>query len=418
MKNFKTLGVALATLFLLPLEIKSQQITGNDVTLVGAAPSAITNANARIVGNQGFGTNYYWFVAIYPIGQARVYGPLQVTGVPNVLSVSNYIQLNWNLISNATSYTVLKTSNPLLPTGTSNIAVVTGNTTGTVNDTGTALSSFTPNAVTSASGNIFINNTLYSEAREQHSIPLQIIKICFPDNTCMTTAATGSGLEIQNSVGAPMPTQPALRLNVGYGVVRNTTNNIGYTNDEIAVNPAIIPKTYIGGPIGECNNNTFGVFLNWTVPTIATTFPVIQCLGVAPHLFAQALFSNTNTQYIIKNFTIPQTWSGTSVDFYFNIGESSNGSSGNVKYLIDLACTPTGTTMAPISFTNIGDTGIISVNTSQGTGSTNKTTSVNITPTVAGCTSNTPALIKITRDNTISGNYANPMGIYSVAMFW
>jgi len=134
---------------------QTNQVAPSTLYLGASAPSGVTSVSAQTVGVAGLRNYYYWVVANLPIGQTQA-AMAQVGNAPNTLSGSNYVQVNWNLMG-ATSYDVLRTSTPTLP-NTCTCAVATGNTTGSVNDTGAGLSSYTVAPVGNASGTISLDN--------------------------------------------------------------------------------------------------------------------------------------------------------------------------------------------------------------------------------------------------------------------
>lgn len=103
-------------------------------------------------GSTGTATYYYWVIAKYAAGNANPAGPATTANAADVLSVSNYNTVAWNLAPSATGYDVLRTTTPYLPiSGTCTCAVATGlsSSTGTYADQGGALSSYT---IASSSG--------------------------------------------------------------------------------------------------------------------------------------------------------------------------------------------------------------------------------------------------------------------------
>jgi hypothetical protein len=103
----------------------------------------VTSYSAQLVGNPGPGTYFYWFVANFPVGSTAPSGPLQVTGAPNLLSGSNYIQVNFVSPVGASSVDVLRTTSSTPPTGACNCAVSVGATSSPVNDQSNSLNGYT-----------------------------------------------------------------------------------------------------------------------------------------------------------------------------------------------------------------------------------------------------------------------------------
>jgi len=136
----------------------AQSTTMSNLTLIAPPPPGVANLSLTRVGNPGNTTYYYWVVATFLGGNSAPAGPVVISTAPNTLSVSNYVQVNWNSISGATAYAVLRTTSPSIPNGNCNCAVATGLTGTTANDTGGALAAYTLNTLGSISTNCLLDN--------------------------------------------------------------------------------------------------------------------------------------------------------------------------------------------------------------------------------------------------------------------
>lgn len=129
----------------------------NSTQFAAGAPAGVKNVGATFTRNTGYNQYYYWVVAAYPIGQAPIspYTPVLNVAVP---SATYPVTVTWIAVSGASSYSVLRTTTPASPGGTSSVAVATGVTTTSTTDTGSALSSFTVNPVGPTSAAITLDN--------------------------------------------------------------------------------------------------------------------------------------------------------------------------------------------------------------------------------------------------------------------
>jgi hypothetical protein len=156
MKNQSSIGnrksaiVAVATLlfcslFFIPRSLLAQQplVQTSDLQIITPALPSVTSVNAAVVGNPGPATYYYWVVAKYSTGNAAPSPAAIVANAPNVLSATNYVQVSWQAVSGASSYDLLRTTSPQLPTTPAAIAVATAVTATAYSDQGAALASYT-----------------------------------------------------------------------------------------------------------------------------------------------------------------------------------------------------------------------------------------------------------------------------------
>ncbi len=135
--------------------------TPSQITLYSGPPQAVQYVSAATVGNPGNGNYYYWVIARYTRGTSI---PSQFAAINNApsLSASNYVQVNWNGVSGATGYDVLRTDVPYLPFGACTCAVAANTSAQTVNDTGSALQAYVFSTVNSSSFTLNLNNIAYA----------------------------------------------------------------------------------------------------------------------------------------------------------------------------------------------------------------------------------------------------------------
>jgi hypothetical protein len=141
-----------------------------NVSLYTPAPPAPT-ISGSVAGNPGNAQYNYWVIANYPSGSA-VSNAALVQFVPVNLTVSNYVQLNWNSVPGVSSYDVVRLTPPASFSGSCTLCrVASGLTVTSVNDTGSALTSYTasPSAV-NANGSLYINTRDYSTPQMRQTL--------------------------------------------------------------------------------------------------------------------------------------------------------------------------------------------------------------------------------------------------------
>ena len=131
------------------------------VGLSTPAPSA-PNVSASVVGNPGNAQYNYWVIANYP-GGSVISNTALVQFAPVTLTGSNYIQINWNMLTGASAYDVVKLLAPAQFSGSCvSCLVASGLTVASTQDTGSVLSSYTASAsAVQANGQIYINTRDY-----------------------------------------------------------------------------------------------------------------------------------------------------------------------------------------------------------------------------------------------------------------
>jgi trimeric autotransporter adhesin len=166
----------------------------------------VSNANTALVGNPGNSTYYYWLVTNYTLGQSSPQGPFAVTNAPAVLSGLNYITITPQYLPGAT-VDVLRTTSLAPPTGTGFYAVATGNTSGTINDQGGSLGSYTIAPVTPQNFGLSMANEVVGSA--QSHLILRQNGIFVAD----LSAASGGGITGPTANGGLIQTSTTLGLN-------------------------------------------------------------------------------------------------------------------------------------------------------------------------------------------------------------
>lgn len=130
-----TFGVALG------LAAQMQEIT---FTASPPPPVGVTAVTVSRSGPGSTRTSYYWIVANYPVGNAVPAGPVIASSTPAVYSGTNYVTLRWPAMSGATSYDILRTATPTLPTSAVCVcAKATGVTATTYIDNNETLTNYT-----------------------------------------------------------------------------------------------------------------------------------------------------------------------------------------------------------------------------------------------------------------------------------
>ena len=107
--------------------------------ITAPGPDAVMGISAQITGPPGLATYYYWWTANYPIGLSVVSAPLLVRGAPSPLTVANHVTITGQPALGATSYDLLRTNSPQLPSSNlNNIAIAAALPSPTFQDVGNA----------------------------------------------------------------------------------------------------------------------------------------------------------------------------------------------------------------------------------------------------------------------------------------
>lgn len=118
-------------------------VLSEEFQITAPAPGAVRGVSAQITGPPGLATYYYWWTANYPIGLTVISAPLLMRGAPNPLTPTNFVTITGQPALGATSYDLLRTNSPQLPsTVQNNIAVTGGLPSPTFQDVGDPLSPY------------------------------------------------------------------------------------------------------------------------------------------------------------------------------------------------------------------------------------------------------------------------------------
>lgn len=101
-------------------------VLSEEFQITAPAPGAVRGVSAQITGPPGLATYYYWWTANYPIGLSVVSAPLLVRGAPSPLTPTNFVTITGQPALGATSYDLLRTNSPQLPSTVQNNIAVTG----------------------------------------------------------------------------------------------------------------------------------------------------------------------------------------------------------------------------------------------------------------------------------------------------
>lgn len=122
---------------------QGQQITASQYIMNSGIPTGISSASATIVGNPGNTTYYYWVIADTEYGYVYPNAPIIVRNAPNVLSVSNYVRLDWtpSPFGLFRGFVVIRTTSNQQPNVACTACAISASylTVNAINDDGTAL---------------------------------------------------------------------------------------------------------------------------------------------------------------------------------------------------------------------------------------------------------------------------------------
>lgn len=178
----RTTAAVLALVVAAPLiHVEAQQqpgatapdITARNLTLqLANPPAAVPNCSVQSLNGPGTSSYFYWIVVEYQIGNSNVFGPCTgATTFKNTQDgLTNFAKIAFPSMPGtgpggvAVEYDVLRTTTPMPPTGTSNVAVNVGNfypASGSINDAfadGTlsayTVNTFDPSTVTTSLSNV------------------------------------------------------------------------------------------------------------------------------------------------------------------------------------------------------------------------------------------------------------------------
>lgn len=175
----------------------------------------------QINGTRGSRTMFYWIVANYTRGPAIPSNPIRVFGVPDTYGPSNNVVLTWSPLPDASSYTILRSTDSRLTYGEEcNCLVQSGVTGSSFTDTYNSTSSFVPTTIPAITGTIQLDNQTYEQPTWVFDPPVSGIG--------------GGGVQSFNSrTGAVTPQAGDYSATL---ITNNPAGNISSTNVQSAIN--------------------------------------------------------------------------------------------------------------------------------------------------------------------------------------
>ena len=228
-------------------------------TLTAVAPQPVAGFGAGVVGTAGTTTACYWVVTNYIGGSVLSAAPACLSNVPNTLSGSNLVQVSWQAVAGLNvTYDLLKTTGSTPPAPGASVALTTGITATTSNDTGGGLSTYTVAAFTNpiATCLIQLNNRDYNPpVWEAIGCPIALGNIYIKPN------AVGNHLNI-GSISTLYPFDVTrAQLNTTYSV--SATLTTAQVNSGTTILPALTGATFkvqrfvlqaLGGATAGCTD--------------------------------------------------------------------------------------------------------------------------------------------------------------------
>lgn len=161
----------------------------SQITLSTSAPTGVTQINTQRVGNQGNSTYFYWVVANFAIGQGSITNS-QIILAPDSMSGGNYVKVLWGLVNGVSTYDILRTTTPFVPSPCT-CSIVTGlsASTNSYNNTSNTLSGYTYSPAPGAMATIRLDNQNFTQPVIYVSAPVNSIKY-----VNLPTASSAKGL--------------------------------------------------------------------------------------------------------------------------------------------------------------------------------------------------------------------------------
>src|SRR6185437_10305848 len=154
----KYLVLLICSCFMLHAQTTQQLSNVSSIQWVSSVPSGPNQVSASVHGIKGSNVFYYWVIAKFTGGDAPPSNVAMAVNAPTTLSGSNYVTVSWSNVAGASGYDVIKNNYPSYPSSGS-IALVKNTQNLSVNDTGQALSAYTPNTFNPVTCSWYIDNT-------------------------------------------------------------------------------------------------------------------------------------------------------------------------------------------------------------------------------------------------------------------
>jgi hypothetical protein len=235
-----------------------------------------------------------------------------------------------------------------------------------------------------------------------------------PDVTCtggVTTTLAVDGNPAQSiyqndGVSNPLASQCAAStqvllaysgaLNSGTGGWRIISGSSGSTSGSSAV------TSTMDLPMGGFNVNAAGVYPGWAIDHAGTSF---FADGDVPTI----TLASTGSAFAARPLRLPSNWDPTT-PLNVMVTLAGFGSGGNISVNASFACLGVGSTASTNYGSAVSSSGLTS------TATFGNLTLPNVSPN--GCTPGQMAVLKIARDNTVSGNSTDAVAIVGVAVQW
>ena len=223
-------------------------------------------------------------------------------------------------------------------------------------------------------------------------------------NLCVTGAVTGPTTLNIDTLGpksvfsASGANLSAGDLGAGCSLVTYyaATNSFRLPAGGSSAGPGLSTNASVPMNIGGCNNNGSGVYTTWGVAGPGT----FTCLGPSA-MQASLTFPAGGTPQASYYFRLPQDWSATGATSFILRDVNNSGGTGSVKFDVAVACLPAGSSALSPAF-NAATSVTASVGAA-GAYADRMFPALSMT----GCTAGDFAVLRVSRDNSVSGNLAN-----------